>query len=179
MEMKAYPAFGYVLTRCKIAAGTVINDISVANGVMTVASVDDKGIAVVNNNSYVWLHTSGQQTYTALSTGVLTVRHPGWCNLKDVITADSHEIRVDADSEHICLSSYLNESRRPSMPNVAYFSMQAGEQRTIAQGTKLYLAQGTLSVGGVAVPQMRQIHIKSGDTVVAADTDCLGLVFLD
>lgn len=177
MEMKSYPAFGYVLVRCKIQAGEIINDISVDNGVMTVDSVSDSGVATVNNSEYVWLQVYGEQTYTEQVTGEPTVHYPGWCNLVEDISVGKHSIHVDSNSEHICLSSHLNESRLPKMPPLSLFNLAAGEQIVMPKETKLYLVEGTLDVAGAKIPSMRQVHFKSGAKTVSADTNCIGLIF--
>jgi hypothetical protein len=177
MEAKAYPAFGYVLVRCKINAGEIINDISVDNGVMTIDAVNEDGVATIKNSGYVWLQILGQQTYTEQATGNATIHLPGWCNLVDDIAAGMHNIHVDAYSEHICLATHLNELRNPKMPSLSLFKMVAGEQRALPQDTKLYLVEGVLDIAGRKFPGMRQIHFQSGAKTVVADADCMGFVF--
>lgn len=177
MEAKAYPAFGYTLVRCKIPAGEIINDISVADGVMSIDSVNETGVATVNGNGYIWIQILGQQTYKFLPTGESTIHPPGWCNLVEEIKVGDHEIRVDTDSEHICLSTYLNENRKPQIPSLTYLRMKAGEKSEIKKGTKLYLIDGVLDASGQKFSGMRQIHFSSGGKVISADTDCMGLIF--
>ncbi len=178
MEFSAYPAFGYVLVRCKINAGEIIQDISVgANNVMNVSAVSANGVATVNGSEYVWLHISGQQTYTEQATGEKTIRVPGWCNLVENIAVGLHDIHVDVSSEHICFSTHLNETRNPQLPPISLFKIFAGGSMVVEQKTKLYLAEGVLDVSGAKIQKMRQVYFKSGAKIVVADTDCLGFIF--
>ena len=181
MEQKPYPAFGYVIVRNKVKAGEIFNDEMLKDSVFTVenASPDLSGSISGSEGNYVWTLISGVHTYTNLETGEVERHERGWCNLVNKMNTGIFKFSVIEDGEYICFSPRANKDRTPVMPNLEHFEMKSGESKLIPQDTKLYLLDGSLKIGDIVMPSMRQIRFKTGDQNVTAIGDCLGYIFKD
>lgn len=179
MEAKPYPAFGYVLLRTKIKAGELISDDALINNVLYIdnAATDHTGSVNGSKGAYVWLLISGLHEYKNTETGEVKLHEPGWCNLVHKPAAGTYEFDVLEDSEQICFSPTVNSDRVPTIPQLEFFELSDGDSCELAQGTKLYLVSGNLSVAGKTIQSMRQVRIASGDQTVSAVGRCLGFIF--
>jgi hypothetical protein len=57
------------------------------------------------------------------------------------------------------------------------FILTGGAETVLPVGTKLFLCSGILTVSGNNIGKPTQLHIRSGDSLVTAVTDCYGLIF--
>jgi hypothetical protein len=181
MEQKPYPAFGYVIVRNKVKAGEIFNDEMLKDSIFTVenASPNLTGSISGSEGHYVWTLLSGVHSYTNLETGDVEFHYKGWCNLVNPMQTGIFKFSIVEDGEYICFSPRANKDRSPVMPELEHFEMNDGESKEIKQGTKLYLLDGSLQIGEITMPPMRQIRFKTSDQNVTAIGNCLGYIFKD
>lgn len=181
MEMKPYPAFGYVIIRTKLKSGEIINDEMMQYNICSVdnSSPNMHGSVSGSNGAYIWMLLSGVHTYTELTSGVVDRHERGWSNLIRPMKIGVYKFEVVEDSEYICVSPLVNQNRVPATPNLEYFSLDEKQSKELPKGTKLYLLDGTLNISGNEVSGMRQVTFSSGNHVVTATSNCLGFIFKD
>jgi hypothetical protein len=179
MDVKPFPAFGYVLMKAKLKAGEIVSDDMMDKNFFYIdnPTPDSTGSISGSKGAYVWVMLNGIQTYTNLDTGDVDKHEHGWCNLVNPLTAGRFKFDSVTDSEHICFSPRANAHRTPSIPELEFFELGAGQERTIPTGTRLYLVDGELAINGKTIPAMRQVRFGTGATHVKANAQCYGLVF--
>lgn len=176
METRVYPAFGFVIQRTWLSPGEVYNDKNIKDGVITLTGVAPDGAALIDDQKFVWVVAKGEHRYLNLDTGVVHNLPQGWSNLNDPLTVGRQQLTVVQDSEHVCVASEINDGE---MPSLAYVRMTAGESREFPVGTKLYILEGDLHIGGVAFQAMRQVRFSSGAKTATANTEVYALIFGD
>jgi hypothetical protein len=72
-----------------------------------------------------------------------------------------------------CYSPFWNKGQDPELEKLI---VDAGEEKTLLSGTKLFLCAGTLKVGNSDITGPAQIRIKNDEAVIAVD-QCYGLLF--
>jgi hypothetical protein len=170
METKTFPAFGFYVIRNKILAGEVITDDVFFNGLVEIKDGFD----------YCWLYTKGLVHNVCTATQEVSARAPGFCN---AVTKEKPGVwRADflQDSVVFCVPPQDNTTN-PLAPKlidvITPFVLQAGQTVTLPRGTKLSLCQGSISINGTTIPEMKQVEMKNGDRQVTAIEDAYGLIF--
>ena len=181
MEAKAYPAFGYIIVKIKTIAGEVLNTEPIINNEMSLDNASNDLTGSINKSKayYAWTIISGKHKYTNLNTGEEVVRESGWSSLVDPLSVGTIKWQILEDGDYVCFSPVVNVHKIPIMPKLEFFSMADGEEKQIKQDTKLYLLNGSLKIDNVVMPEMRQIHFKTGDKNVVAIGKVLGYIFKD
>lgn len=173
MEQKSYRAFGHILVRTKLAAGEVMSDVWMRNGVIPIEKVDDEGNIFIAKNAFFWFVAKGQHLYTNLDTGERKTLNPGWCSLTDPLSAGRQQLTVPVDSESVCFTVPPGEA----LPVLQVVNLKAGESKTFPVGTRLYVVEGELDIAGTAVGSMRQVWFTSGEKEARAGRDSLLIIF--
>lgn len=167
MKQKAFPAFGYFILKNDISSGEVVNDDTL------------RGNTYVNDENFltVWLQIAGQATDTNES-GETQLRVAGDSTLSKPLMPGKNQLVFDTDMVIFCVSPSANAQKNPVVPVLQPFSLLAGQTVTLPVGSRLFLADGKLSIGGVEVSGTRQISFSIDDKVCTAQTNCLGFLFV-
>lgn len=167
MESKPYRAFGYIVMMNRFFKGEDMNFFPVENNRFTVGE----------NFPYVWLYTSGSVLSRKADTGEEKLRVAGDCTIDDPWPTGEWIVSNDTDYDVCCISADTNEGKPFPIPNLEKFSLSAGQTQTLAKGTRLLLAHGSISIDGVIVSGVRPIEFASGEKTVTAVTSAYGLIF--
>lgn len=175
MNTKPYPVFGFVLSRTEIPAGAVVNDGVLFDNVMTVLENNGALGTTVSRGRHIWIIVEGYRTATNLQTGEVSVQHAGWSNIDDPLPIGKHQIAFPENSVHVCLAEEANLGKVPRLPTVKILRLQQGELYPLAIGDRLYLLNGSLTIGDTTFAPMKQIFVTTSKSA-KAETDCLGFL---
>jgi hypothetical protein len=78
------------------------------------------------------------------------------------------------ESDVFCYDTRLNAGK---MLDLSPWHLSGGAETILPVGTKLFLCSGVLTVNGNNIDKPTQLHIRSGDSLVTAVSDCYGLIF--
>jgi hypothetical protein len=173
MITTVHPAFGYVILKQQIPANTAIYNEPVNNGVVNITDLSKFG---KTSNGFIWLHTSGEITFTNVETGEVQTRNPGHCNINVPEKLGIFKVEVIKDATVFCFNGDVNIGK-PPLPAVECFSLLENSTTELSSNTKLFLADGSITVDNQTFTGPKQI--KVGDIVknVTANTNCYGYIF--
>lgn len=179
MILKVYPAFGWLVVKDLFDAGEVFSNELFTENVYTVHNPSPYSDGRYGNTpcGYQWLYVRGQAKVTNLETGTATYRTPGHCNLVTSEQIGTFKVEFLEPTTLFCINALTNTTKGSTVPNTTYFGLKAGQKTTLANGTKLFLVDGSLSINGTAFDGTRQIKISTGDKEVEALQDSYGYVF--
>jgi hypothetical protein len=168
MELKPYRAFGYLLTKNTLRAGE-----------KHIASepVFDSVFSVGDRFPYVWLYTKGSDVLVNVDTQEQIVRNAGDSTFTKPYPKGAWRTTMPEDLELWCISAFANPNKKLTPPEITIFSLGDGLQKTVVQGTKLFIASGSLEIDSKTVGPTRQISFVSGDKTVTAVGDVYGFMF--
>ena len=172
MKTTVHPMFGYLILKQQIPANTVINDSPVKYGVV---NIDDLSKFGKTSNGFVWLHTSGEMTFTDANTGEVQVRNAGYCNLETPEKLGKFKVEATQDSTVFCFNGELNNKKLP-LPALQYFLILENNTVELSANTKLFLADGSLSIGDQTFVGPKQIKVGDVTRVFTANTNCYGYI---
>lgn len=174
-----YPAFGYVIFRTSLLAGTVLNDDLMTNNVMVVSqqtTPTDPGKSGNTGKQYIFYILSGKHEYKNKETGQIHTLTRGYCSLDHGLPVGAYDVKFLEPTDFLCFNTFA-ANKNKSLPSLEVFTLKDGESTTLPKGTNLLLADGSLSVSDITVPSMKQIKIVNEDKIVLATSDCHGLIF--
>lgn len=98
-------------------------------------------------------------------------------NGPDVFATFSGKTEHTATGETViwCVGSELNNNY---LPDCEKWFLANGQSQTLPVGTKLFFAQGNLTINGANINTPTQVRVKTTDTTVTANEDCYGILFL-
>ena len=168
MEIKPvmHPAFGYFVARTVFPAG----------GTYTIDPVIDNIFTVGTNWGYVWLYAAGRTTNKNDLSGEVFERVAGDCTLSKPFPLGQITFTVDEDLEIFCISPFVNASRLPLSDYVREFSLPAGQQTILPEGTQLFLGKGALHLADKRFEGPTQIKVVTGEKTVTAEGDVYGFL---
>lgn len=167
MEMKAFPAFGYVVLRSVVEASEIVDDDTLADN--TYVSDD--------NFVTVWLQVDGLATHTNDS-GQTQTRVAGDSTISKPLMPGRNSIVFNERTTTFCVGPTANRNKSPKVPPLQHFAIKAGDSVVMPSGAKLFLASGAIEVGGLRINGTRQISFSSGEKLCTAVEDSLGLIFV-
>lgn len=179
MTSVPYPAFGYVIFRTSLLSGTVLNDDLMTNNVMVVSqqtTPTDPGKSGNTGKQYIFYILNGKHEYKNKETGQIYTFSRGYCSLEQGLPVGSYDAKFLESTDFLCFNTFA-ANKDKSLPPLEIFKLEAGKSTVLPKGTKLFLADGLLTVGGITVPSMKQIKIVNEDKTVLATSDCHGLIF--
>jgi hypothetical protein len=156
MIQKPFAAFGYVL----------------------IANYYDRG-EEFNVNTYAESKTflfcsSGDTVGKDRLTGrVIEEYKAGWSNFG---VNKTQEFTNFANEASVCWC-YDPKLNKDFLPKITPIIIKRGDQLSVPNLTKLFLCEGTLSIQDREFVGPYQLHIKTGDKVLYAVSDCYGLTF--
>jgi hypothetical protein len=171
-------AFGYVILKNEIDAGEILNDELFKDGkyIITDPRPNDFGKYGDVGSGYTWLYTQGNLKHTNIYTNESEVRGPGWCNLVANVESGMYSAEILEPMVTFCVSPMANKDRLPKIPKMEYFYLAKNNTTTLVKGTKLFLADGTMTTGTTVLNGTRQVSVSSGDISVTATSDCYGFL---
>lgn len=173
MITTVHPAFGYVILKQQIPANTAIYDEPVNNGVVNITDLSKFG---KTSNGFIWLHTSGEITFTNVETGEVQIRNPGHCNINVPEKLGIFKVEVTKDVTVFCFNGAINSEKLP-LPDVEYFSLLENSTIELAPNTKLFLADGSITTSNQVFVGPKQIKVGDSAKVFTANTNCYGYIF--
>ena len=168
-----HPAFGYIILKQQIPANTVLNESPAVDGVYTVTDVSKFG---QTTDGFIWMYTSGQTKVTNVDTGEIQLRNPGYCNVVTPEKIGTFRHEIVEDSVIFCMSGRPNVERLP-LPALQYFSLAAYSKTELSPNTKLFLADGSITVGDQTFAGPKQIKVGDIAKEVTSNTQCYGYIF--
>jgi hypothetical protein len=171
-------AFGYVILKNEIDAGEILNDELFKNGKYQISDSrpNDLGKYGDVGSGYTWLYTKGRLKHTNIYTDENQVRGPGWCNLVDTVESGLYSVEIIEPMVTFCVSPVGNKDKLPKIPKMEYFHLAKDSTTILVKGTKLFLADGTMTSGTTVLTGTRQVSALSGDVSVTATSDCYGFL---
>lgn len=167
MERKAYAAFGYLIGKNTFTAGeTFISD-----------PVFNNKFSVGEYFPYTWLYTKGRDILINTTTNEQEERFAGDSNISKPYPVGEWISTLPVDMELFCISGFSNSNKTPALPEVSIFKLSKNQSTTIPNGTKLFLAEGTINIAGSNYQGVKQIYFKAGDKTVTAVEDSYGFIF--
>jgi hypothetical protein len=166
-------AFGYIIFKQEILANSKINNDPVFNNVYDVTDVAKFG---KTENGFIWLYTSGQTKITNMHTGEVHLRNPGFCNLITPEIIGKFKYEVVEDSVVFCMSGDVNDEKLP-LPLLQYFNLATDAKVELNSHTKLFLAEGSITVEGQTFIGPKQIKVGDSAKEFFANTQCYGYIF--
>jgi hypothetical protein len=151
----------------------VLNEDPAVDGIYTVTDVSKFGQTA---DGFIWLYISGQTKVTNIYTGETQLRNPGHCNLVTPETIGTFKHEIVEDSVIFCMSGRLNFEKLP-FPALQYFSLAGGSKVELSPDTKLFLADGSITVGGQTFTGPKQIKVGDTTKEFTANTQCYGYIF--
>lgn len=185
-ERNVYPAFGYVVLKTTYkpsAQGeTGINDpsCSILKGTSwVVPSLFDANKSVYSDTDFgeIWFYTKGHVRVTNKNTNTIQDRPAGFCNLDTPEVVGSFVGECLEEAVVFSIEPRLNYQKSPVVPMVSTFKLQQGNTFDAPVGTKLFLAQGTLTIDGKQFTDGAQIGVYTSQKTLQGVTDCYGFVF--
>ena len=173
MITTVHPAFGYIILKQQIPANTVLNEAPAVDGIYTVTDVSKFG---QTTDGFIWLYTFGQTKITNIYTGEVQFRNPGYCNVVTPEKIGTFRHEIVEDSVIFCMSSRPNTERLP-LPALQYFNLAVDSKIELSPDTKLFLADGSITVGNQTFTGPKQIKVKDITKEVTANTQCYGYIF--
>lgn len=168
MDSKPYRAFGHLLSKNTLRAGeTNIVSEPIFNSVFSVGDVFP----------YLWLYTKGHDVLINVDTQEQIVRGVGDSTFTNPYPKGTWRTTIPEDLELWCISAFANPNKKLTPPDITIFALAANQQVFVAQGTKLFLASGTLEIAGSLINGEKQISFSSGDKTVRAVVDAYGFIF--
>jgi len=156
MLQKPFAAFGYVLIANYYTKGEQFDVVS------------------TQGSKTFLFGTKGDITVTDKLTGrVIETRRAGWTN-NGINENQEYTNLVNEDAECWCYDPKLNKD---FIPKIVPVIINMGDSQNIPNNTKLFLCSGTLTINNIEFTGPYQLHIKTGDKVLVATTDCYGLTF--
>ena len=173
MISTVHPAFGYIIVKQQIPANTVINNDPAVDNIYTVTDVSKFG---QTTDGFIWLYTFGQTKITNIYTGEIQLRNPGYCNLVTPEKIGTFKKEIVEDAVIFCLSGRTNDKKLP-LPTLQYFSLTAGSKTELNPNTKLFLADGSITVDDQTFAGPKQIKVGDIAKEIIANTQCYGYIF--
>jgi hypothetical protein len=179
MILKVLPAFGWLVLKDSFDAGEVFSNELFTENVYTVHNPSPYSDGRFGNTlcGYQWLYTEGRVRHTNVDTGEYADRTPGYCNLVTWEKVGTFRAEFLEPTTLFCINAPTNASKGSTVPHTEYFGLSAGERRTVPNGTKLFLASGSLLINGNQMHGPRQLHFGSGDREVEALNEAYGYIF--
>jgi len=173
-----YAAFGYVIIRNEVEVGHILHDELFKNNtfIITDPRPNELGSYGDAGCGYTWLYTRGKWKNTNLHTKESEVRGPGWCNLVTPGEPGIYFVEFIEPMVVFCVSPLANKNKLPKIPKMEYFYLAKNNTTTLVKGTKLFLADGTMTSGATVLTGTRQVSVSSGDISVTATSDCYGFL---
>ena len=166
MKVTLHKAFGYIVVKNVFETeNEELQNHQWANGPVSSFDVDA-----------IWITAEGLSRFTEVNTGVIEEYGPGDFT-PDVPTPGLWQFKAcEYPTTIFCLEAgNLNEGIDLHM--IEKFTLKSGETVTLQQGTKLFLAHGTLTVDGSSHSGTKQLKLSTGEKTLTATTDCYGFIF--
>jgi hypothetical protein len=174
MITTTHPAFGYIILKQQIPANTVLNVDPTVDNIYTVTDVNKFGKTA---DGFIWLYTSGQTKVTNVYTNEVQIRNPGYCNVVTPEKIGTFKKEIVEDSVIFCMSGDVNSNKLP-LPDLEYFYLDEHSEIELKTNTKLFLADGSISVGDKTFVGPKQIRVGDSAKTFIAKTKCYGYIFL-
>jgi hypothetical protein len=168
-----HPAFGYTILKQRVPANTILNEPPAVDGIYTVTDVSKFG---QTTDGFIWLYISGQTKVTNIYTGEVQFRNPGHCNIVTPEKIGTFRHEIIEDSVIFCMSGGVNVKKLP-LPALQYFNLPVGSKTELSPNTKLFLADGSITIDAQTFIGPKQIKIGDTAKEVTANTQCYGYVF--
>lgn len=160
-----YSVFDWIVHHKVIAA----ND---AYAVTLTADADGPGLGNIT------LVTKGLITGVNRATAApVPDRAPGYTNKdRTGLRAGTYDFTAQQASEWWCINQRINGNR---LPQVDIFSATMGQILELPAGTKLFLCEGSLSIGETQYDAPQAFQVDSEQTVFVVGEQCYGFLFKD
>lgn len=160
-----YSVFGWVVHHKVIAANEVYS-------VTITADTDGSGLGNIT------LVTKGLITGVNRATAAPVLDRAAAYTNKDRtgLLAGTYDFTAQQPSEWWCINQRINGNR---LPQVDIFSAAMGQILEFPAGTKLFLCEGSLSIGDVEYNAPKAFQVSSQQTVFVAGEQCYGFIFKD
>lgn len=164
MNSTPVAAFGHVVFMCDSPAGSSLTTPLGADGKYQIG---------------LYFFTRGLAKLSVVETGEpLGDRAPGWLNLEHNAPASgAGTLRVDypEDTAWVCIPMVTNEA---GLPNLESMHVLDGGNAQLVVGSNIFLALGSLIIGGKTFTAPAQIRVRSGDVTATAVGEVRALRFL-
>jgi hypothetical protein len=179
MIVTPHAAFGYIILKNEVSAGETVDDNLIKGGSLVIynPSTFEDGRFGDFDSGCVWLYIQGDVRHTNIFTNEQKHRTRGYCNLETPEDVGFFKIDIMADTKMFCISPTMNEEKTPRVPHVTFFKLLSGQSQELPAGTKLFLADGELSINGSNLTGARQIHVGSNARTATAVSDSYGFLF--
>ena len=91
------------------------------------------------------------------------------------IPVGKYELINDHYYEFFCISPYMNPTFLPLIDKVEPFMLAEGEEVTVAQGKKIFMMEGAITVAGKNYSNINRLKFTSGSKKVTALRKTYGL----
>jgi hypothetical protein len=164
MEATVHKAFDLVVTKIFFPAGSV----------NTIDPIIDNIFQVGTSFEYIWLHTKGRAVATETTTGEVIEREKNDCTSTKPYPRGEWKINFVEDLEILCLSPFMNESKKPLHNKVSPFVLLSNQSLEIPKDSKLFLGVGSIKINEKTINAPAQIHFSSEIKTVQANVDSYG-----
>lgn len=166
MNTKPYAAFGTIIYKVTLEPSETIE-----------VKLDDPN-GVYTDGFY--FYTDGSAKVTDKETNeILENRSAGWLSILNQNSGISKPGTVIVESingtEWICIPKNKNLTKFPE--SVEPIILNSGESKTIPNNTNLLLCAGNVTINNKGFTDLAQIRIRSGDTVITANSLSYLLIF--
>jgi len=156
VKQKPFAAFGYVLIANYYNKGEEFN----------VNSSED-------SKTFLFFSTSDITGKDRLTGRTLVEYTSGWTNMG---VNKTQEFTNTANEDSICWC-YDPKLNKEFLPKITPVIIKRNDQLSVANMTKLFLCEGTVTIQDKEFVGPYQLYIKTGDKVLYANTDVYGLIF--
>jgi hypothetical protein len=166
METKLHGAFELTCAEVKVPAGEIIYSPPYENNILYVGS----------NFDYITLQSNGGKVILKnIETGEELVRFIGdTTNLDTPLNKGEYQVIFEDEFDYFCFAPSLNVDYLPLREKLTYFKLLSGQSTEVEQGKKLFLAFGSLDIGGKTYSGTNRIKFSSGNKTVTALEDSYG-----
>jgi hypothetical protein len=165
MEVSTHAAFDLVIIQNKVWPGDVMTFDPLVNNVGY----------YTEDYPYYHVATKGNMKMKNLDTNDIVVFEEGAFTHHRTIPAGKYEVINDSYYEFFCVSPYMNPSFVPVINKVEPFVLDEGEEVTVAQGKRIFMMEGAVTIAGKNYTNINRLRFTTGNKKVTALRKTYGL----
>jgi len=165
---KVLKAFDLMVVKTESFSGSTVTVEPILENVFTVGSTFD----------YVWMISKGHLVCRETTSGEIIEFRKGESTLTKPFSKGEWRMFFMEDTESLCISPFLNETKTQIPNKVAPFALLSGQDLEIPKDSRLFLGSGSLQIDDRTLNSPAQLRFSKGNKIVHANEDSFGFFIL-